>query len=540
MTSMSEDADSDLSRPRGAPGAEAAPFSTTAIGANDIALHPLLQSTEALVSQILFAEDGEDDNAQAPAAEEEWRSPAARPPGAGVPAPGTPGRSDALLLTKTVRRAMERQPGSGADAYEPALESQGLEDVLAGSASGAGAVRALFTVDVGAARSAAKLGPTPPTSDGAGASLALQPRAPEPCMLTGEHLLEELAALRPDDPRQRVAETMGGPVLRPRWDFPASVAGWGCSHNYQMGTGQYVAQGTPRMIGELGRLGETLCDLACGADHCAAVDAAGRVFTWGLSDHGRLGLQPARDAATPVQVRALAQERIVSVHCGMYTSACISEDLKVFTWGAGSKGQLGHVGHNDEWLPRLVAGLHGVLVVQVALGFEHTVALDAAGCVYTWGSGEQGQLGRGDKESCSAPRPMPLVLTSHASPAPPPPTAGSPRPEGLQSPAEEAPNEQARPGAAAPRAAEGEDGAKGRSAVRARAAGEVGGAGGVDAPTNSTRAASPGGKASGSSDAVEEVVAVRSGAFFSALLTSRGRVYTWGTSEYGALGLGGN
>jgi len=500
-----EDVDCALWPPRGAPGAEAAPFSPTSIGANDIALHPLLQSTEALVSQILFAEDGED--APAPAA-------AARQPGAGVPAPGTPGRSDALLLTKTVRRAMERQPGSGGDADEPALESRGLEEVRAGSASGACAARALFAVDVGAARSAAKLGPTPPTSDGAGACLALQPRAPEPCMLTGEHLLEELASLRPDDPRQRVAETMGGPVLRPRWDFPASVAGWGCSHNYQMGTGQYVAQRTPRMIGELGRLGETLCDLACGADHCAAVDVAGRVFTWGLSDHGRLGLQPARDAATPVQVRALAQERIVSVHCGMYTSACISEDLKVFTWGAGSKGQLGHVGHNDEWLPRLVAGLHGVLVVQVALGFEHTVALDAAGCVYTWGSGEQGQLGRGDEESCSAPRPMPLVLTSHASPAPRPPTAGSARPEGSQNPAEEAPNAQAGPGATAPRAAEGEDGAEGRSGSAV--------------------------EASGSSDVGEEVVAVRSGAFFSALLTTRGRVYTWGTSEYGALGHGGS
>jgi len=43
----------------------------------------------------------------------------------------------------------------------------------------------------------------------------------------------------------------------------------------------------------------------------------------------------------------------------MYHSACICEDLKVFTWGAGSKGQLGHVEDNDEWLPRLVAGLQG-------------------------------------------------------------------------------------------------------------------------------------------------------------------------------------
>ena len=115
------------------------------------------------------------------------------------------------------------------------------------------------------------------------------------------------------------------------------------------------------------------CPPSSGADHCAAVDAAGRLFTWGICDHGRLGLQTCRDAPMPSHVRALADEHIVSVECGMYTSACISEDLKLFTWGAGSKGQLGHVDTNDEWLPRLVAGLHGVYVVQVALGFEHSV-----------------------------------------------------------------------------------------------------------------------------------------------------------------------
>jgi hypothetical protein len=102
-------------------------------------------------------------------------------------------------------------------------------------------------------------------------------------------------------------------------------------------------------------------------------------------------------------VSALINEHIVSVVCGMYSSACISSDLKVFTWGAGSKGQLGHVEQvgslallnallssasikkkngrvahvlgyrltsgllpqNDEWLPRMVACLQGVLIVQV-------------------------------------------------------------------------------------------------------------------------------------------------------------------------------
>lgn len=382
-----------------------------------ISQHPLLQSTEALVSQMLCADAGEVVYAEQEAPEQMKNL-------TGVPAPGTPGRSDALLLTRAVRRATNHP-----DAYD---EEDG---------AGCG--------DAEGARSDAKLGPTPPNSNGAGRDPLLDqhppqpcqktdedllehpdagtrirasnmrvaralvppsecastyiPRAPQPCLQTEEGLLDKLAALRPDDPRQRMVETMGGAVLRPRWDFAVTVAAWGCSHNYQLGTGQYAAQRTPKIVAPLQRLGEQVCEISCGADHCAAVDTAGRLFTWGLSDHGRLGLQPARDAPVPSQVSALINEHIVSVVCGMYSSACISSDLKVFTWGAGSKGQLGHVEQvgslallnallssasikkksgrvahvlgyrltsgllpqNDEWLPRMVACLQGVLIVQV-------------------------------------------------------------------------------------------------------------------------------------------------------------------------------
>ena len=172
-----------------------------------------------------------------------------------------------------------------------------------------------------------------------------------------------------------VSETMDGVLLRPPWkQQPITVAGWGCSHNYQMGTGQYVAQATPKIVSPLERIGEDLVDLACGADHCAAVDAAGRLFTWGLSDHGRLGLQTARDAPVPCHVRALSDEHIVSVACGMYTSACISEGLSLFTWGAGSKGQLGHVDTNDEW----IASRTGIRKRHIISGDETLTSLAAA------------------------------------------------------------------------------------------------------------------------------------------------------------------
>ncbi len=171
------------------------------------------------------------------------------------------------------------------------------------------------------------------------------------------------------------------------------VVAWGCAHNYQLGTGQYVAQATPVVVNPLLNLGAALVDVSCGGDHSAAVDEAGRLYTWGLSDHGRLGLLSARDAPMASHVRSLQAERIAAVTCGMYSTACISADMKVFTWGAGGCGQLGHGERQDEWVPRLVEGLEGCMVVQVGVGFRHCVALGADGRVWSWGEGGQGSWG---------------------------------------------------------------------------------------------------------------------------------------------------
>jgi len=452
----------------------------------DLYGHPLLQSTEELVSQILFSEQQGHGLAGGGGG-----AAAASRPGL-APAPGTPGRSDALLLAKTVRRAVDAAGQSqGADGFGDE-EDEGLDEV-----PGCG------TMPSGA-RGDARLRPTPPGSGSDLVSVPLNPRAPEPVQMSDESLLEDLAALRPEDPRRRVSETMDGTLLRPRWKKPVAVIAWGCSHNYQLGTGQYVAQATPKIVSPLERLGEDVCDLACGADHCAAVDAAGRLFTWGLSDHGRLGLQAARDAPVPAHVRSLADEHIVSVSCGMYTSACISEDLKLFTWGAGSKGQLGHIDTKDEWLPRLVAGLQGVHIVQVALGFEHSAAMDVDGCLFTWGSGDKGQLGHGDHSSCPSPRRVLLDLAIVSSAAAPSQASSEPPPP---------------PGASA-------DDSTGSVAI----AGAGVAAGAEDGGAVRGREAAAGQE--------QEAVLVRCGAFLTAVLTDHGRVYSWGSSRFGALGHG--
>jgi hypothetical protein len=101
---------------------------------------------------------------------------------------------------------------------------------------------------------------------------------------------------------------------------------------------------------------------------------------------------------------ALSGLRVVSVTAGVSTTAVITEDGGLFTFGDGKNGSLGHGGasHGNldqrcyERLPRrLLGALERERVVQVSAGGGHTVALTAAGTVFTFGVGADGQLGHG-------------------------------------------------------------------------------------------------------------------------------------------------
>ena len=69
---------------------------------------------------------------------------------------------------------------------------------------------------------------------------------------------------------------------------------------------------------------------------------------------------------------------------------------KVLTFGSGLHGRCGHEQH-EEYVPRLAEwGLEGIKISQVAAGERHTLLLSTEGNVYSFGDGQQGQLGVGD------------------------------------------------------------------------------------------------------------------------------------------------
>jgi E3 ubiquitin-protein ligase HERC3 len=78
-------------------------------------------------------------------------------------------------------------------------------------------------------------------------------------------------------------------------------------------------------------------------------------------------------------VVALADEKISSVQCGASHSLALTDRGLIYCWGKNSQGQCG-LGHVEDVLkPSLNAALQPHFIVQVAAGWEHSVALTALG-----------------------------------------------------------------------------------------------------------------------------------------------------------------
>ncbi|KAB2004271.1 hypothetical protein ES319_D11G186400v1 [Gossypium barbadense] len=144
--------------------------------------------------------------------------------------------------------------------------------------------------------------------------------------------------------------------------------------------------------------------VSCGEWHTAVVSTTGKLFTYGDGTFGVLGHGNTQSLLQPKEVESLKSLWVKSVACGPWHTAAIAEIMtdrnklnanggKLFTWGDGDKGRLGHADRDRKLLPTCVVQLMDHDFVQVCCGGMLTVALTSKGTVYTMGSAVYGQLG---------------------------------------------------------------------------------------------------------------------------------------------------
>lgn len=178
------------------------------------------------------------------------------------------------------------------------------------------------------------------------------------------------------------------------------VYSWGDGSDGALGHGDKARAALPTKIAALA--GKGVVQVAAGRDSSFALCGDGRVFSWGRSDYGQLAQNRAsRYLLTPTEVAGLAGRGVAKVAVGNLHAVALTRDGKVYTWGMNQHGQLGVGTTNNQGSPVQVEALEDQVVVDVACGGGHTAALTEDGELWVWGRGRGGELGQGTNERAS-------------------------------------------------------------------------------------------------------------------------------------------
>eukprot|EP01125_Pyxidicula_operculata_P018804 TRINITY_DN6726_c0_g1_i2.p1 TRINITY_DN6726_c0_g1~~TRINITY_DN6726_c0_g1_i2.p1 ORF type:complete len:681 (-),score=117.31 TRINITY_DN6726_c0_g1_i2:93-2111(-) len=156
--------------------------------------------------------------------------------------------------------------------------------------------------------------------------------------------------------------------------------------------------------------GEKIVLIGAGGLHSIAVSDKGNVFAWGSNKYGQLGLEECiKECQVPYQAEFKLPSSIKAVACGDYHTILLTEDGDLYTYGQGTKGQLG-LGKGslkNYYTPQLIKGFDcPVVEVKAGGGFgcSHSIAKTKSGDLYSWGSNKNGQLGHGNTEDVYEPK----------------------------------------------------------------------------------------------------------------------------------------
>ena len=179
------------------------------------------------------------------------------------------------------------------------------------------------------------------------------------------------------------------------------VYSWGDNSSGQLGLGDGTCRDVPTLVNGL----NGVVTVAAGDSHSFALCSDDTVMACGRNIYGQLGLGDTDTRDTFTVVAGLGG--VVDIDAGEDHTIAVTTD-GLYTWGRGRA--TGHGGGSSMQYLYLVptkvngGGIEEAMVVQVAAGSNHSMALTATGELYSWGAGGWGEFGHGDEESLAVPR----------------------------------------------------------------------------------------------------------------------------------------
>ena len=192
------------------------------------------------------------------------------------------------------------------------------------------------------------------------------------------------------------------------------VFSFGLGGRGQLGLGDQDHRKIPTRVPAAYFNDERIVMLAAGRLHMVALSQEGHVHTCGWGKYGQLGHDSPRDqwvwcerpgggvweppdALNPLQVQQahFGNAKVVSVAAGEGHTLAVTGCGRLYTWGDGRRGQLGHGAYYSFLVPKMVdaAAFGGSLVVMAAGGKQHSLVVTRHGTLWACGCNDYGQLG---------------------------------------------------------------------------------------------------------------------------------------------------
>uniref|UniRef100_U3JI32 Regulator of chromosome condensation 2 n=1 Tax=Ficedula albicollis TaxID=59894 RepID=U3JI32_FICAL len=158
--------------------------------------------------------------------------------------------------------------------------------------------------------------------------------------------------------------------------------------------------------------GQPISKLGCGAEFSMVMDCKGNLYSFGCPEYGQLGhnsdgkfiaraqrieydceLLPRRlalfvERTKDGQVLPVPNVVVRDVACGANHTLVLDSQKRVFSWGFGGYGRLGHAEQKDEMVPRLVKlfDFPGRGASQIYAGYTCSFAVSETGGLFFWGA----------------------------------------------------------------------------------------------------------------------------------------------------------
>lgn len=178
-----------------------------------------------------------------------------------------------------------------------------------------------------------------------------------------------------------------------------TLLAWGENTDSQLGNPTANGPFPVTVVDDAARPVTGIVAISAGAFHSLALRTDGTVLSWGLNIDGQLGdgTFNARGFAAPVTDAAgQALTGIRAIAAAADASYALRADGTVLSWGHNGFGQLGDGTNSRRTSPVVVVNAQGTplsAIQSLSAGEAHVLALDADGCVHSWGDNTAFQLG---------------------------------------------------------------------------------------------------------------------------------------------------